>query len=257
MEKNRLEFNIQFFAKKATSGQEDEKQMPEGSELEDEDTKDETIDPLENVDEDTAQALDDLQEALDAESQKVKDLTEAYDALIEKIKNLLADLGVAANETSSEEDIQALKDKVTELQAANIALTTENDSLTAQLVEIKQQKVKSIIEKILDKKIALGDITEADRNTEREKLLKRTEDSLNDTLDDLSRRQPIRVIEKVNNPALADNSQKGVITVMQEEASKEQETGASKEEKPVQVKVFRSLFTGEKDVTKFLKGGNK
>jgi hypothetical protein len=175
--------------------------------------------------------------------------------LIEHVKALAISLGIIS-ETSEKEEDNPLEGKIAELQGTIDTLTRENEALVAEAATLRAEATKSLVEQIVKRKLELGDITEEEVEAERTKMSERNNQSLVDTLDDLGRRkvQVTRQIEKVTNPALADNSQEGVIPPDGEKSITKEER--KKDEKPVEVKVFKSLLTGEKDVTKF-KGGNK
>jgi chromosome segregation ATPase len=244
--KKPFSFDLQYFAEEGVV----ENETPE----ENTDTEDESIDPLEGLSEEATQAINDLQEALNAETAKVTELTaqveelnNKYNTVVEKLTAVLVDLGIIAQEqetetSESKEDIQALKDQVEGLQAENLALKNENDSLTAQLVELKKDSFADLVEQILAKKVELGDISEENKESERAKLISRSEASLKDALEDLSRRKPVtpRVIEKIVNPAQVDNSESNVVTV---EVIKEQKNVAT-ELSPNEV--LKGLLTGKK-----------
>jgi chromosome segregation ATPase len=248
MKQDKLKFDLQFFSEDQT------------------DNEEETIDPTEHQDEEAEQTtLDELQEDLDEANSRVNELTNQvaelqnnYNALVEKIKAIATELGVAPeaeSETSeSTEDINALEDRIAGLQASNDALTAENQALTAQIAELKAAALQNLVEQVVNLKLQLGDITEEDVENETQRLIARTEQSLRDTLDDLSHRKPVtsRVIEKISNPGLADNSQNGVEVI--ENSDGEKKPPVIDKENLTPKDVFKGLMT-KKGVPQIKRGG--
>jgi prefoldin subunit 5 len=216
LKKNKLLFDLQLFADDniidKNVSEEEEIDVPNVTE--EENALNETLDQL------TSENTD-LRTQLEVALQKAN----MTDELMEKIIAFAQSLGIlkdVESETSEKsEDIIALEAKIEELQGQIQTLTEENDSLTVQIAELKVTSLKELVDSIISRKIELGDITEEQCEDETQRLLSRSESSLHDTLDDLSQRKAAivvpRVIERIENPALADNSQEGTIVLEKEE----------------------------------------
>lgn len=138
--------------------------------------------------------------ALKQAKEDVDKLLIEKEALIEKLNNEIK----AKNQQLTEKD-NSLAEKKADLEKANsevISLTEEKDNLLNQLTELKAEALKNLVERVVDLKIALG-TTIVDKQKTIEYYLTRSQESLEDTLKDLSEefatRENYRGI--VTNPA--------------------------------------------------------
>jgi hypothetical protein len=186
-------------------------------------------------------------------SDKVMELETQIEGLKSQIASMLEQLQTLTGpiiedeqtETSANKDQKDETQENTEIGVATLeSVQAENTALVDQNAVLKAQILKFTAEKIADLKIELGDLNLNQRESEIEDLITRSEESLADALKDLQTRKAARsiVIEKVENPGLADNSQKGVL--LDTPDTQERLTPVEKLTAP---RVFKNLLTGQKN----------
>lgn len=156
-------------------------------------------------------------------------LQEKLEALQEKVSLKEEKLNVY------ETKIANLEDKVKTLEEANSLLAEEKEILEGKMenlnseieklvnenAELKKEQKKTLAEKVVDLKIELGKIQEEDREEKIMEHIKRTEESLNDSLRDLREEKELLNKEevvvrdmdnRVQNPGLHSSTEDQVTT---------------------------------------------
>jgi uncharacterized protein YoxC len=215
--KKKLVFDLQRFAEE--NDPEPENDGTENTEHEVE----ETIDPVDvSENSDINSAMEDLQADLDEATSTISTVSEA-------VKAIMATLGIQASVPSTDEPttvaeatakITTLEETIQNLESSVQSLTQERDELFNQNVQLKAEALNSVMERIYDLRLGLGEVTAEEKESVITELANRSEDSLKDTLADLQVRAANdtfvrRVVERVTNPALADNSQPGVVSTIE------------------------------------------
>lgn len=183
---------------------------------------------LENVDSATnAEATQNVEESLqnttteqEETKAKVADLiipatrVEGLEDLIKQTVLQLVSEHSANNEEETEEaddkEIKDLKDQVEQLNASIANLQAENKKLLEQNAELTAKLHQNLAEKVVDYKITLKKISADQREEEIKQHVLRTEESLNDALNDLlneskgvSSTTTPRKVEQITNPGVA------------------------------------------------------
>ena len=183
-----------------------------------------------------------LQEQLSA-------LQESHNGLLETLLDVVRNAGLinensepAGNDDPSAEVVE-MQEKVSSLEAENVTLQEEVSNLTGKMIEYQSKIRDTMVEKIIALKLNAGKISEDQIEEETSAYKERSEESLTDTLADLTRESKAstqRPRKTVNSPGAVDNSGKGII----DEGTEDQ-----KQIKKLQpTDVFRGLLSGKKQL---------
>lgn len=195
-------------------------------------------------------------DSTDAECDNLKELND--EALIAELTKLvqvasereIIDQVIAPFMVDKEQEIGVLEQQL-------LLANDEIDSLLSSLTELKDKAKTQLAEKVVDAKINSGLFEISDRKSEIEKHLKRSEDSLNDALEDLvsskvkkveDKEQEERIAdgEKIENPVLNDDAKDLNTQIVNDNKAKEE---ASKELKRKEVMRTYTLLKNNKGKT--------
>lgn len=145
----------------------------------------------------------------------------------EQLISELTKLVQLADERSLMDKIIApfVADKEQEIGVLEQQLLLANDEieeLLTRLNDVKDNHKKELAEKVVDAKIKSGLFGVSDRESEIEKHLERSEDSLKDMCDDFAKVQPSNISdsEKISSPVLVDDSENLNTQIINEIADK-------------------------------------
>ena len=200
----------------------------------------------ENVSENPEPQSSENEETENKDNDSSEENEENVDKKDEALESILSALKAAglineeSNEASEQEEENPLQEEVNRLRQENKELIDKNTELQKKIRE-------SLIEKIVGLKIKMGRIDESKIEEEKDILMSRSEDSLNDSLADLMRenaenKETTREKQLVNNPGLANNSENNVRESEDNSASETRKRTLSAED------IFSNLFKGKKEL---------
>ena len=200
----------------------------------------------ENVSENPEPQSSENEETENKDNDSSEENEESVDKKDEALESILSALKAAglineeSNEASEQEEENPLQEEVNRLRQENKELIDKNTELQKKIRE-------SLIEKIVGLKIKMGRIDESKIEEEKDILMSRSEDSLNDSLADLMRenvenKETTREKQLVNSPGLANNSENNVIESEDNSASETRKRTLSAED------IFSNLFKGKKEL---------
>lgn len=165
--------------------------------------------------------LENLQEKLGLKEEKL----EVYETKISNLETKVSTLEEQNGLLSEEKEI---------LEGKLENLNQEIEKLVQENAELKKNQKKVLAEKVVDLKIQLGKLKEEDREEKVLEHIKRTEESLNDSLIDLQEEKKLlskeeegeEILEagQVTNPGLHSSNEENVVTESDDSLSNEDYT---------------------------------